>query len=258
MISENRNVFALKTRSCYTPLVSGVLLFLLFASGTQGQILMKGTDAKSSEKNHATDYTGCLLSAYAAGQMRPQILPPNKVVRQDQYAALQSIIGHLIQALNVNPQFYFYNDQESPNAFATPEAFDSNFPNGTVIFGARLITLEAQQTGFANYTVAAIMAHEFAHILQFKLGEDLPTKQKELEADYMAGWYIANVSGTALDVASSEALRTFYSKGDYGFNDPNHHGTPQERMRAVQAGLRDSRSSLKQAFSHAHDFVAGD
>ena len=40
-----------------------------------------------------------------------------------------------------------------------------------------------------------------------------------------------------------QALRSFFSKGDYSFNSPTHHGTPDERLHAVQAGLKDAQAS---------------
>jgi hypothetical protein len=70
----------------------------------------------------------------------------------------------------------------------------------------------------------------------------------------MAGWYTAN-NGPA-GVAESQALISFYRKGDFGFNDPDHHGTPEERLRAVQAGVKDSRSTVQQAFNDSKQFVS--
>jgi hypothetical protein len=243
---NNRSLLLLKT-----------LFFVLLASDVQSQILMKGTKA-TTRKDRTTEMEGCSLSATAANAMRPMILRPDMVVRPDQYAALETILSYLDRLLTVNPKFVFYDDQGSGNAFATPEQLDPQFPDGTVMMGARLITSEANKTGPVNFTVGAIMAHEFAHILQFKLGEELPSRQKEVEADYMAGWYMGNVSGMWLGAASSQALRSFYSKGDYEFNSPTHHGTPEERAAAVETGLKDARSSLKQAFAHAHRYVAGE
>lgn len=227
-----------------------ICLALLIASNMQCQILIGGTQTTPVKKGG-----GCSLNAAAAGGMRPVILPPEMVVRQDQYSALQTILGYLDHFFSVNPKIFFFNDANSPNAFATPDVMDPHFPDGTVMMGAQLINSEAQHTGPVNFTVSVIMAHEFTHILQFKLGENLPTKQAELEADYMAGWYMANTTGMWLGVASSQALQSFFSKGDYAFNSPTHHGTPEERVAAVVAGAKDARSSLKQAFSHANRYV---
>ena len=67
----------------------------------------------------------------------------------------------------MNPAFLIFNDQGSPNAFATPKRFDPQYGDGSVVFGYQLLNSEIQQTGPDNFTVATIMAHEFAHILQF-------------------------------------------------------------------------------------------
>lgn len=231
--------------------------FFLLASSTYGQILMKGTTV-ASKKETLERGGGCSLSGVAAGEMQPQLIPIEMVMRPDQQAVARNMAVFLNGLMHVTPKLYMYNDSNSPNASATPKVFDPRFPDGTVMFGVNLFRSEIMNTGNVNFTFAAILAHEFAHILQFKMGEELPTKQKELEADYMAGWYMGNSSGVWIGQASSQALQSFYSKGDYEFNSRDHHGTPEERVRAVQAGLKDAGSPLRLAFSHAHKYVGAD
>jgi hypothetical protein len=55
----------------------------------------------------------------------------------------------------------------------------------------------------------------------------------ELEADAFSGFYMGvgkSYSWGSIDNYFSGVA----SFGDYNFNDPSHHGTPQERLAAVQ------------------------
>jgi hypothetical protein len=231
-----------------------ITLVVGFASVLHGQILIPGTKAKPDAKEGAA-HGGCSLTASAAEGMQGQLQLSRTVWNPAQDAAFDDILAHLDSLYGVNPAFFIFNDQGSPNAFATPKKFDPRYADGSVVFGYQLFNSEIQQTGRVNFTIAAIMAHEFAHILQFKVGEELPTKLSELEADYMAGWYLGSVSGTWLGVTSSQALRSFFNKGDYSFNSPTHHGTPDERVHAVEAGLRDRGQPWRRAFANAHAYV---
>ena len=237
----------------YSFLITPFLIVFL-APRAPAQILTQGTQVESPQQGTG-EQGGCTLTSAAAVEMAPQIVNPQSVMRPDQIVAMMSILYGLDQLLQVNPQFVIYNDAASPNAFATPAMLDPQHRDGTVMFGYRLLGSEVQQTGYANFTVSAIMAHEFGHILQFKYGENLPTKQKELEADYIAGWYIGNTDVQVPALAISQALQSFYQKGGYDFNSPNHHGTPEERVEAVEAGIQGSSSSLPQMFHDAHEFV---
>jgi len=151
---------------------------------------------------------------------------------------------------NVNPSFFIFDDQGMPNAYASP--------NGTVLFGSTLMINEFNEefgpTG--NYSVIGIMAHEFAHILQFSQGlhYQLPTKILELHADFIAGWYLGNREMVLLTDAE-QAMRSFYRNGDYEFNNPNHHGTPSERVRSYKTGTTTRGMNIYQAFQLGLNFV---
>jgi hypothetical protein len=53
----------------------------------------------------------------------------------------------------------------------------------------------------------------------------------------------------------STAFRSVFEKGDYAFNEPDHHGTPAQRLAAATAGFQFSsvhgRSNLNDAFEYA-------
>lgn len=90
----------------------------------------------------------------------------------------------------------------------------------------------------AIYTVA----HEYAHNVQQELGvrSDMAVKGQELEADCLAGVYMKGSLDLTADVDRQDFMQVVenaYFSGDFAFGDPRHHGTPQERVKAVTVGL---------------------
>ncbi|MBV8252359.1 MAG: hypothetical protein JO154_07100 [Chitinophaga sp.] len=137
----------------------------------------------------------------------------------------------------VNPGvFYFQDDPAAPNALAMPVIESYNNPSGTIILGLNLASREFG-ISWSGTTIPLILAHEFGHILDYNM-QALPnydTKTKELFADFMAGCFLFYRSTlTYTDI--NAIVVSFYSKGEYDFNNPNHHGTPDERRNALTAG----------------------
>ncbi len=73
---------------------------------------------------------------------------------------------------------------------------------------------------------------------------DLPStvKQQELFADCLAGaWSYAVYLDNHLEAGDlQEAVESMFASGDYLFDDPQHHGTPEERTAAWTLGLYGS------------------
>lgn len=99
--------------------------------------------------------------------------------------------------------------------------------------------------GLGDVGPRVIMAHEFAHHVQFELGtfDTGPsdpaeaTRRTELMADAMASYYATHKKGLALNSKRvTDALLSFYTVGDCSFASPGHHGTPLQRERAADWG----------------------
>lgn len=164
------------------------------------------------------------------------------------------------------------DDTQSPNAYAT-NSFNRDGMRFAVLFGQTLLEHLAILTPDGNLNtikIEAVLAHEFAHIFQYQAAEiattsgypeladkllEAPTVKLELMADMLTGWYLAekyrvydssthSFSYPASNevLAESKNLRRvllqFYSIGDFNFNDPDHHGTPSERLDAVMNGVQ--------------------
>jgi hypothetical protein len=172
-------------------------------------------------------------------------------------ARLDSSLGHVLASIaarfDVRPSFGFFDDAVSPNALATPETEISG-TEGSVFFGR---TLLGEQLPMSEDSVVGICAHEFGHIVQYfkgfrdRLMEGQSTvRQLELHADFLAGYYLAEYRR---DYGYDElrALgKAWASMGDVNFNRRTHHGTPEERLNAIQAGF-------KLAHEHPEFTIAG-
>jgi hypothetical protein len=180
---------------------------------------------------------------------------------------LPKSLSFLTEAFGVRPAFRAYDDKPFANALAVPTAkFPDEGPDGTVLLGAMLVAEERKRSPFSAVMGAAepgqesillILAHEWAHILQFKSG--LSPKgpwQMEPHADFMAGWFFAqkpkldlsNLADWYIVRDIENAAKTMFSRGDTAFNDPRHHGQPEFRAAMVRAGYESGALGVQAAF----------
>lgn len=90
--------------------------------------------------------------------------------------------------------------------------------------------------------LAYIIAHEYAHAMQTAYGfQPSITPISELQADCLAGLYIGLIPNITFDNRDVQEIASFaYRIGDYNWHNPNHHGTPQQRVKAVVLGMQSS------------------
>ncbi len=139
--------------------------------------------------------------------------------------------GYLYNIFHVSPSLWMFSDYPA-NAYADVD-------NNCLLFGRTLLVTQLWENGGfpGEHAIAGIMAHEFAHFYQDEqeLEESVPTK--ELQADYLAGYYLGIKSyfaPTNIEVFA----RSLYEMGDYGFRSPQHHGTPKQRITSMVAGFQ--------------------
>jgi len=140
-------------------------------------------------------------------------------------------------------------------AFTTEDETDpflSRIPD-KIVFGDGIIDA-LQAMGIGDVGPEAVLAHEFAHHVQFEKNLfDSPlegaeaTRRTELMADAMGTYYLTHKRGLALNTRRVlEAEKTFFEVGDCAFADPGHHGTPLQRERASKWGADLAASQQKQ------------
>ncbi|HLG57941.1 MAG TPA: hypothetical protein VI485_21525 [Vicinamibacterales bacterium] len=163
-------------------------------------------------------------------------------------------------SFRVQPGFGFFDDSASPNALATTENLLGG-NGGTVLFGLRLVTEEIQADPPTwGSALSLIMAHEWTHIAQYSARQKGTTRQLELHADFMAGWWLGmfNLQTAGQGINISSAARSVFNKGDFDYNNPDHHGEPQERILATLGGYELPLQGVRdvvQAFSVAQQKI---
>jgi hypothetical protein len=207
--------------------------------------------------SHSAALSECSLSSVTEGIQKGIIIK-----RSDDPVANHAMYLErkmLLQEFHLFPTFYFMTGRGSTNACAFPE---DDPDRGVVTFGEELLRKEVSDAGGPEYasSVPAIMAHEFAHLLQIKNGSTLSGPKYELQADYIAGWYIGRrakwISMSSSPKSLQTIMRSFYAKGDYELNDPSHHGTPDERVAAISAGYRNSELRMPDIYRESLKFVS--
>ncbi|WP_068545910.1 hypothetical protein [Thalassotalea crassostreae] len=182
---------------------------------------------------------GCALKGAESSEFRDQIKIVNSSGNSDVDRMMRFETNVMRDFIGVNPKFAFFDDGSSPNAFATPEKLLGG-GDGTVIFGKNLLWDQVNKRGknIAQWSTAivGIMAHEWAHIKQFKMGINVDGKQQELHSDFVAGWLLAIKASGGRSFNIKALANSLYEIGDENFNSPNHHGTPNERVNAMWAG----------------------
>lgn len=109
-----------------------------------------------------------------------------------------------------------------------------------------------------DFGVAYVVAHEYAHNVQFELGlygvaPQASSKPFELMADCMAGLWANSVlaQGRIKPGDVQEAVSTASAVGDFEFGAAEHHGTPAERRDAWSSGYRSGEPATCERYSPA-------
>ncbi len=116
-----------------------------------------------------------------------------------------------------------------------------SFPQGYVLFGRHMAIYLVQTAQGYGIAVSGVIAHEWAHQLQFRndwMDRNASTaRATELEADAFSGYYLYLSKAADWSTIFGFYLSTLYAIGDYQFNSPSHHGTPDERIQACMLGF---------------------
>lgn len=169
--------------------------------------------------SQATNAPGCGLPALTSGDVSLDTAFINEFNAQGNFWGIPGV------------SFAFLNDCDAPNALANPR-------DRSILFGTSLAAKLLRDFG-SSVPLWQVMAHEWGHQVQFALGDswlEAPTvAPKELEADMFSGFYLLIAKNTS-DLSSS--IANAFALGDWAFNNPSHHGTPNQRASAVVAGGR--------------------
>ena len=141
---------------------------------------------------------------------------------------------------------YILNESspEQKNAYATND--------GRILFGYHMAYYTIQTYG--ELPIAGILAHEWGHRAQFTIGwnEYYKPQHKELEADAFSGFYMALAKQYAWNQIQSY-FQNVYATGDYNFNSPLHHGTPDQRLQSAYLGVNVAIYALQNGIKYNYN-----
>ncbi|MEO7234346.1 MAG: hypothetical protein ABIW80_03120 [Lapillicoccus sp.] len=130
------------------------------------------------------------------------------------------------------------------NAFAfTPSVFPSPLMQGLpdkMIVGDGIVDA-MNALGVGDVGPRVIMAHEFGHHVQYRdkiFASTLPppeaSRRVELMADAFSTYFSVHAHGLSLNTKRVLlAEQAFFDLGDCAYTNPQHHGTPLQRMRSA-------------------------
>ncbi|WP_170165248.1 hypothetical protein [Luteococcus japonicus] len=131
------------------------------------------------------------------------------------------------------------------NAMATPA--QAGTPARIVMGKGLLQAYDA--LGHGDVAPQVVLAHEFGHQVQFRLGMIDPkkaptpqgTRKTELHADAQASYFTSHRKGRAMSAAQQrEVLDVVHGIGDCNVSSQGHHGTPAQRRAAAAWGQRQA------------------
>ena len=145
------------------------------------------------------------------------------------------------------------------NGLASKRCYNQNC-NGTIILGKQLLLNEFNKSGpktnekLGKYMIVAILAHEFAHIYQYKHPEFKFKNSviQEIHADMLAGWYMSKYLINKFQITNDDFVFGLYGNekidkasdimmdmrigfgwmGDEQYWSPQHHGDYFTRVSA--------------------------
>lgn len=219
---------------------------------------------------------GCVLTDADSDRLYPPGTATGRYVRGDEPIILKSgnrefdialaqTLVKISHALDVSPGFAFYDDSDGMNAYATRRVH-LNGVDGTVLFGQGFLRKIMSGGESPEVAVAAVCAHEFGHILQFKHGltdqvahGDTTVRRVELQADFFSGYFAGIRRKERPSYPAAVAALAQYNVGDNAVNSPQHHGTREERgaafVRGYEVSYRENRS-LGEAIQISLNYVA--
>ena len=231
--------------------------------------------ASESQAVRFSTVRGCLLDPAQFRRLRRDGVrffgPGERLITTTGARMLDRSLGRalvrLSELFSERPGFGFADDSDGPNAYATDR---TQVPGtwGTVCFGQALFKDLMERYQDKGWAVMAVAAHEFGHIAQFRSGVDgqllkyqSTVKRVELHADFLSGYFLGVRKRQQPSIKVRAAGDMLYRIGDYEFHNPNHHGTPDQRVMAAETGFKvghDDRAEFGPAFSWGVEYILAD
>jgi hypothetical protein len=202
-----------------------LLIFVLISSCKKSDCDEKNSYNKGSNDENCVSMNGCL--SYSSSYTNIGIIGNTfyDAYNDNQFS---NEVGRQQSFWNIPANVYvWYEPQGVKNAVSTTQ--------GSILYGYNLFYFTVPT--FGDHAVDGILAHEWAHQIQFNYGwSGQGTLLSELEADAFAGFYIAAAKQWNQDLING-FFNSVYNSGDYNYNSHDHHGKPTQREAAANIGL---------------------
>lgn len=195
--------------------------------------------------------TGCYSATYAGAQFGGVgcgILYSTGNPTVDRQSMEEYNLLNMFYSLQTQPAMYLFDECPGvKNALS--------MPSGYILMGYNfLVDTAVRYNTLLPY--AGVMAHEWGHQIQFQKGympmNQSTARRTELEADAWAGYYLYAMKGW-----SGQNLDTFlqmlFDIGDFQYNNPSHHGTPNERRYMGLVGMQVAQYAIENHVSYTYD-----
>ena len=214
------------------------------------------------DSNNANLVLGANAALGRAATMPPEV---TTMVRSsgnpDLDKSFDRALQRLAETFEVWPKVGFYDDGDAPNAMAMRYAVGTTH-EFAVVFGRNYFT-KMMQYDPSGITLLQTAAHEFAHVWVYQegifetiLGGQQTVTRVELHADFLAGYYLGV---RKRDNPQAKFWAAGMRRWQSEFHNVQHHGQPDERLAAAEAGFRlgflDGKTA-KEAFAAATAYVA--
>ncbi|ANH83416.1 hypothetical protein A8C56_22690 [Niabella ginsenosidivorans] len=206
------------------------------------------------------DFNGCL--GYAAGYKN------SGTVGSPGTFTFKEAQNNKFLAQEVSIQRNFWNQVPATVSllFEPSDAYRNAYAlaNGNIYFGYYLFYYMVNRFSVISpnevspLPVDGVLAHEWGHEVQFRLGwaNYANNTERELEADFFSGYYMGLEKQWYWKQIQTY-YTAIYSSGDYAFSSPNHHGTPGQRLNAAYTGLTTAvyeiNNNVHYSYNQLHD-----
>jgi hypothetical protein len=149
------------------------------------------------------------------------------------------------EQLDTNLDVYLYNDEDRPSLIVAP----SNHYTAKVAIGNRLMVRYVAVLPEKDWrpAITLLLGHAAGQALINKRGHYYSKKDKQLLADFLAGYYF----GRAQHLSYSELVyfcNRFFHLANVGFWDPKRQGTPTERYQVFLLGMEQKEKTPGEAY----------
>lgn len=147
----------------------------------------------------------------------------------------------------LHADWWIYEDAKNVNAYA------QNSSSGTIWLEKSLLLQEYKDAG--GDAIAGIIGHEMAHVAQNKRSCGLTGKDRELHADFLAGYFLGQTAYFPKVRMDGFAV-SLMSKGDTLYFSPFHHGTPRQRFEAMMTGYMEAATTWDNAYTTGESLLS--